>query len=91
MTEYIKRDDTLNDMMYEMAGTSYQSRAMDVIRFATDVDAVEVVRCGNCKHYVYNEYYGLSLCENCNAPWHKFENSVVTKDTDFCSYGERRC
>ena len=46
---------------------------------ATSVDAVEVVRCGNCKKRPKNVEWGMChvLCRQ-------------THKDDFCSYGERR-
>ena len=44
------------------------------IENAPTVDAVEVVRCKDCKHYKIGLCYG----------WHCVE------EDDFCSYGERR-
>jgi len=45
------------------------------------VDAVEVIRCKNCKHY-YADPWGYGNCV--------FEGGVSrrTKDSDFCSWGE---
>lgn len=46
------------------------------------VDAVVVVRCGDCKHWKLSEYntYGIHICK-------KF--SGVRGEHDFCSRGER--
>ena len=53
---------------------------------APAVDAVEVVRCKDCKKFGdISPYTGTKFdFKFCN----KFGN--VTKETDFCSYGERR-
>lgn len=47
------------------------------------VDAVEVVRCKDCKHY-YADPWGYGNCV--------FEGGVSrrTKTSDYCSWGERR-
>ena len=45
------------------------------------VDAVEVVRCKDCKHYYYSAYAMRCVCDFDNKEWDK---------DDFCSYGERR-
>ena len=47
----------------------------------TDADAVEVVRCKDCKHY--HDFDSHFDCK------HGFGMDYV-KPTDFCSYGERR-
>ena len=49
------------------------------------VDAVEVVRCKDCKHRYYSEYQEMYCCER----WADGFDTVVCKD-DFCSYGERK-
>ena len=52
------------------------------------VDAVEVVRCKDCKHYDNTE--GIQWCSlnskfaQCGTDWHSFP------EEGFCSYGERR-
>ena len=48
---------------------------------ALTVDAVEVVRCKDCKHYYFSERCSLL------GQWP--EEPEMDKD-DFCSYGERR-
>ena len=46
---------------------------------APTIDAVEVVRCQDCKHWVYN-FNGCSR-NPCTEPWYA---------TDYCNYGERK-
>jgi hypothetical protein len=67
------------------------------IRKQPTVDAVEVVRCKDCKHYMAEEKercealrstpYGLCLKHRCLplAGYHEYRN-----EDDFCSYGERK-
>lgn len=56
--------------------------AIKAIGEAPAVDAVEVVRCKDCKHCSQNTPDGLHWCE---------ENEIgALMDDDFCSYGERR-
>lgn len=47
---------------------------------APTVDAVEVVRCRECKHLMFSDCYG-----ECG----KGHMGIVSPD-DFCSYGERK-
>lgn len=54
--------------------------AMCLIDDATTVDAVEVVRCRDCKHLMFSDFYG-----EC-----KRGNLGIVKPEDFCSYGERK-
>lgn len=49
-----------------------------------EVDAVEVVRCKDCKHYKPNEYANGNMYCMVWADW------LLTEDDDFCSGGERK-
>ena len=51
------------------------------------VDAVEVVRCKDCKHRVIGFGGSEYICGN---PYFGMASGVELKDNDFCSYGERR-
>lgn len=53
------------------------------LKLPPTVDAVEVVRCKDCKHY-YADPWGWGNCV--------FEGGVSrrTKTNDFCSWGERK-
>lgn len=60
------------------------------IRAAPAVDAVEVVRCKDCEHYQYGEFFtDIKFC--CRL---RGENGEVRRyscsDEDYCSYGIRR-
>lgn len=49
---------------------------------APTIDAVEVVRCGECKHYIVE---GITT----QYGWcHEYKHSV--NEDDYCSYGERK-
>ena len=65
---------------------SAAEKADKALREAPTVDAVEVVRCKDCKHYTYadNRAFGFPVkrCE-----WTGFED---VDENDFCSRGERR-
>ena len=52
------------------------------------VDAVEVVRCKDCKHlkYGYQCYYPLGMMLNNDGDAYV----LVDPDDDFCSHGERK-
>ena len=51
---------------------------------APTVDAVEVVRCKDCKHWLERDAYGMGTYHQCWITGH-----IPNKD-HFCSYGERR-
>lgn len=53
---------------------------------APTVDAVEVVRCKDCKHSGVLEHTGNVYCKNPLG----HNGCVPTKYDDFCSYGERK-
>lgn len=58
--------------------------ALPIVAAATSVDAVEVVRCKDCK-YSCKDGNGRS----CEGYWYELsEYDVTVKDDDFCSYGE---
>ena len=54
------------------------------LREAPAVDAVKVVRCGDCKHYFRPEYKDRGYCD--------FDDGLcgTVKNDSFCCYGERR-
>lgn len=75
--EYIERESTYNNMLYEMCGTGYQTRALDVITFAPAAD-VAPVRHGhwvgyetksykNSENGIAKKYYRCSSCRCFNA------------------------
>ena len=49
------------------------------VRNAPTVDAVEVVRCKDCKRYQLDSIFHVGFCDGKRC-----------KDDDFCSYGERK-
>lgn len=55
-----------------------QGQAEDVVAEAPTIDAVPVVRCGECKYREKNHY-----CVKWGQPY-------LCKDDCFCPYGERR-
>ena len=59
---------------------SFMAVTDDDIAEMPTIDAVEVVRCRDCKHFVHENM----LAEHCCLT-----GSMVCGD-DFCSYGERR-
>lgn len=44
-------------------------------------DAVEVVRCKDCKHYLYDDFDGCYVC---------MQLSKYVKTDFWCAYGERK-
>ena len=84
-----------NGIALYMAENAYlNDTALDVLKMvagwlneAPTVDAVEVVRCKDCKHlrYGYQCYNPLGIKLNNDG-----DAYVLVDEDDFCSYGERR-
>ena len=93
MSDLISREDLLERILYEKATTKnmYPKKHFTVndcitdIKYAPSVDAVEVVRCKDCKHWEHR--IGASgACKRFS-----FEDYTNwTSEDDFCSYGERK-
>ena len=66
------------DALKANINTAFWSEIGKIIDSAPTIDAVEVVRCQDCKHWVYN-FNGCAR-NPCTEPWYA---------TDFCNYGER--
>ena len=64
-------------------GTGYAEQTKSNLRFMVDmqptIDAVEVVRCGECKHMIAD-----GRCMEFA------DDGIRPSVTDFCSYGERK-
>lgn len=72
----INADDLVNKIVfYTKIPIPYKERVEDAIQDMPTVDAVEVVRCKDCKHWHPSDY-----CTERDGLW--YEN-------DFCAYGER--
>lgn len=64
--------------------------AWEVLAYAPTIDAVEVVRCKDCKYrYVGNSMYSKGFNALVVTRWDCFRTED-NKDTDFCSCGERK-
>lgn len=82
-TDYIK-DNSIQCSI--AAGTVVDIRDSVIIK-APAADVVEVVRCKECKHF--SKVKQLRVTDLNFSYCHKFHHNI-TKDDDFCSYGERR-
>lgn len=86
MSEYIKREDAykyLDEQLVEVfTGETFLDALKQIIAKLPSADAVEVVRCKDCKGYTpADETYGT--CYAYKGVYGKI------KPTDYCSYGER--
>ena len=92
---YIAQPQITNDIVWDSALDS----ATDKIKDLPSVDAVEVVRCRDCKHW---NRYTLQHNGNDFRDWNEAECEVLAsrdgyneinryvEEDDFCSYGERK-
>lgn len=68
-------------------------KSISVINEQPTADVEEVVRCGECEYWkckregLLGKYVGD--CYNFDFPF-VCENRPITRENDFCSYGERR-
>ena len=60
--------------------------ACEQIKNMPAVDAVGVVRCCDCKYFVFEEHNGKTYCRK---PFGMF-GMKATKPDAFCSYGKRK-
>lgn len=104
MAEYIEREVLMAELakgaitssdLYGMGIMAGMDASMKKIAEAPAADVVEVVRCGECKHFFYYGKTSLFVDgENIRAGWCQRrarydEEHRMTRD-DFCSYGEKR-
>lgn len=68
------------DKKYTVAYFAFES-IIATLKKEPTADAVEVVRCNGCKHFVWDEFDGAYVCIRINR--------YVKKDF-FCAYGERK-
>lgn len=62
---------------------------MRLINATPTVDAVEVVRCKDCKYYKFGKHFtDIKFCQR--LPLYAAKGGLNTADVDFCSHGERR-
>ena len=70
------------DVLKEKINTAFWSEIEKIIDSAPTIDAVEVVRCKDCKHCHYEQEDDIY---HCHKLFHRFY------DTEhYCSYGERK-
>jgi hypothetical protein len=85
LLEELSKGTIVTDDLYGMGIMAGNDHAMKKIEAAPAVDAVEVVRCKDCKHSYKGSPHGLM----CECPVGGQNTSLLGGD-DFCSNGERR-
>lgn len=69
---------------YDKAHQGPPGGARKLIEEAPGVDAIEVVRCEECKYRTYDKYFKRHYCFN------KQGLKLVVAESDFCPSGERK-
>lgn len=75
-----------NATMWNDAYNEGLYQAEKIIDFAPAVDAVEVVRCKECKYWGSPTENQEAICRH----WSSYYGSIRTMDYQYCSCGERR-
>jgi len=83
LIEEILRGTITTSDLYGMGVASGMDVAIERVRNAPAVDAVEVVRCKDCRHYYIEEEFEEYGCECCYG-------LTQPGPLDFCRYGDRR-
>ena len=72
------------DSTWDPLETCFSERdVVDMLESAPTVDAVEIVRCKDCKYRFKNNGHGRDGCPIIDA-------NIWMDDDDFCSHGERK-
>ena len=93
--EEIKRIYNHYDRSYYQCIHDFFNAIRRSIRRCTTVDAVEVVRCKDCKHWheetgwCYHHSHFIGADGEACHPWESGSWKMLNED-DFCSYGERK-
>ena len=66
--------------------TDYHKHILQAIDNAPTIDAVPVVRCKDCKHFVQSEPYDPCECMKWTVKW----GVAYTSPDGYCHKGERR-
>ena len=70
-----------------------RSLAIKAVNMLPSVDAVQVVRCRDCKYsYIFEPWEGKNAVRYCNQLRRAYvkDSDLPVYDDDFCSHGERR-
>ncbi len=83
MADLIDRQAAIDDAYAVIVDDAvYDVVQVETLEALPSVDAVEIIRCKDCKHYEeINQPYPQLFCR---------KHSIDTLDDDYCSYGERK-
>lgn len=89
-------DESLPDAHDSIAYFAFES-IITALKQEPTVDAVEVVRCKDCKYQIKEWHSDNRMISKgyytygCDRNFHRYSSNAVNgMDNDFCSYGERR-
>lgn len=85
MARLIDADALIDSMNGEFTDHIEEFRAITIVNDVPTIDAVEVVRCKECKHASDNKVYGC-MCNHFNDNDWSYHRMYAD---DYCSYGER--
>ena len=83
MTEYIKREYAIEEIMSEPTDAHYPQWYAEKIKSIPAADVVLVVRCRECRYRFRNNGNDKSGCPI-------IDTNIWMDDDDFCSHGERK-
>lgn len=89
MSKYINADKLIDEIIFneEDSGIIGSKEAVDIIQNMPSADAVEVVRCKDCKKYKPYDYpYLCGECGNCSYD----VPAKIVKEDGYCNEGERK-
>ena len=78
MSRYIDADALIDRLDYCVKEGMGSTIAFTFKHMVKDAPSIDIVRCQDCKHWVYN-FNGCAR-NPCTEPWYA---------TDYCNYGER--
>ena len=79
MSRYVDADALYETLCHLWDKSDSEDFEKGVFKIIINAPSIDIVRCQDCKHWVYN-FNGCSR-NPCTEPWYA---------TDFCNYGERR-
>ena len=84
----IDKDALLSDIertIEESGCVNHEGEIMDCVRYASEVDAVPVVRCSECRFRNTSWYDKRDMLES----FCRWDRDESPNDDDYCSYGEK--
>ncbi len=87
--ELIDREKVLDDMLWAMCGTGYQSDAMWVVKRADEVDPIHAMGACYCHECKFRHTGQCSTAYNKGPNDYDDYDWIIDEDYGFCSDGEK--